>query len=527
MKRRIMILGAGTMQLPAIRAARRLGLEVIVADAVESAPGVELADRFVHVDLKDVSGLIAAAREIAAKGGLDAVFTAGTDFSASVSAVAADLGLSATSPAAAHLATDKVRMRERLAEAGINVPRFAELDQAAIASSDRARLDAIGYPAVVKPVDSMGARGVVRVENAAEAYARAAEAVEFSRSGRVIIEEFIGGDEFSVDALVWEADVQITGVADRHICYPPYFIEVGHTLPTALPEAERVKLEQTFVEAIRVLGIGPGAAKGDIKLWNGRVYVGEIAARLSGGYMSGWTYPFATGVPLTEYGIRIALGEPAPRVRVRYSRTSAERALLSIPGLIQEYLGISRAQAVSGVETIFVTRSRGDRVTFPRNNVEKAANVIAVRDSRSAATEAAQAAISRLIVRLCPDEDETDRFLLAPANEAVAGGRNAAYHAYSWADEIASVQAWSGALKKLRIADSVLRVWIPGDHRTVDWSYRTARESVSLVSSIANTRIDMIEDRSKLTDQDRLVSRCLARGGAQGLLYAVDVMRAG
>ena len=46
------------------------------------------------------------------------------------------------------------------------------------------------------------------------------------------MEEYLEGPEFSLDALVYNGEVEIYGIADRHIFFPPYFIEMGHTLPS-------------------------------------------------------------------------------------------------------------------------------------------------------------------------------------------------------------------------------------------------------------------------------------------------------
>ena len=120
----VFILGAGVMQLPAIRTAKDLGWTVVVADANAAAPGAELADRFLNVDLKDREGLAASARGIREEFGLDGVFTAGTDFSASVAYVAGELGLPGIPLSAALRASDKLEMRAAFAAAGVPSPRF-------------------------------------------------------------------------------------------------------------------------------------------------------------------------------------------------------------------------------------------------------------------------------------------------------------------------------------------------------------------------------------------------------------------
>ncbi len=56
-------------------------------------------------------------------------------------------------------------------------------------------------------------------------------------------------------------------------------------------------------QGIRALGITIGCAKGDIKITPKGAMMGELAARLSGGFMSAYTYPYATGVNLIRASI--------------------------------------------------------------------------------------------------------------------------------------------------------------------------------------------------------------------------------
>ena len=123
----ILILGAGIMQLPAIKLARREGWRVYVADRDPQAPGCSLADRFLAVDLKDREGMAAAAADLKEKSGLDGVFTAGTDFSLTVAWVAKRLRLPGISPEAALRASNKGLMRQAFQHSGVPIPKFREL----------------------------------------------------------------------------------------------------------------------------------------------------------------------------------------------------------------------------------------------------------------------------------------------------------------------------------------------------------------------------------------------------------------
>ena len=412
-QRAILILGGGTMQIPALQAARGLGLQVHMADGNASCPGRADADVFHHVDLRDREGLLASARQIDRLAG---VFTAGTDFSSSVAWVAQALGLPGIPYETSLDATDKGRMRRRLESGGVPIPQYTVVRQneSADRAMDRCRRT-FSLPVVCKPVDNMGARGVRQVDRWDELTPAVAAARETSVGGDVIVEERIPGREFSLDALVIDGRIEVTGVADRHVFFPPWFVELGHTIPTALDARRQAILEATFRDAIRALGINRGAAKGDVFLVEEqdgpRAVVGEIAARLSGGYMSGWTYPRATGIPLTELAIRIAIGEnPAPEhFRPRRQRVSAERAVISAPGRVERV--VVPDDALQPEEALFLRCAPGDRVAPPTNNVEKVANVITVADSRTAAEDRAQQLIGQVEVHLTPGDPESDRFM--------------------------------------------------------------------------------------------------------------------
>lgn len=405
----IMILGAGVMQLPAYEAAIKNNWTVIAADGNAQAPCRVKADLFLHIDLKDRIGLADAALEIKEEMNLQGVFTCGTDFSNSVAWIAEKLNLPGINYQTALDCTDKYRMRQRFFENKIPSPGFCELSIDMDFPKEVSKLE---YPLVVKPVDNMGGRGVITVPDKNYLDTAVREAIKYSRTGRAIAEEFMDGDEYSIDSLVLSKDeIIITGFADRHIYYPPCFIEMGHTLPSKLASRETEELFSVFKDAVKALGITSGAAKGDVKLTSKGVMIGEIAARLSGGYMSGWTYPYASGVSLVEEGMKIALGMIPVKIEETLNRTSSERAYISIPGVIENLEGIEEAHEAEEIKDIFILAEEGERVQFPLNNVMKCGNVIAVAESRELALAASERAVSNIRIDLKTADSETQAFL--------------------------------------------------------------------------------------------------------------------
>jgi len=408
-KQKILILGAGVMQGPALSIAAEMGLETVAADANGEAECIPLASRFEKVDLKDREGIAALALSLKENGGLSGILTAGTDFSGSVAWAAEKAGLPGIPFESAIDASDKGRMRKRFREAGVPSPEFIVMEALPKPGSALP----FPWPVVVKPVDNMGARGCRRVDNDTELEAAVTDALKFSRSGKVIIEEYMEGPEFSVDALVYNGEITICGFADRHIFFPPYFIEMGHTMPSSQDECTIHALLDAFSLGVKALGITNGAAKGDIKLTSRGPMIGEIAARLSGGYMSGWTYPYSSGVLPTRGAIEIALGKKPTCLKPEWNHTSAERAFISIPGKVLSITGIEKAKVMPCIKNVFTRIKPGSLVSFPDNNVTKCGNIISAAANRDEAINAAESAARSILIRLDSPNKATEAFLSA------------------------------------------------------------------------------------------------------------------
>ena len=527
----ILILGAGLMQRPSIEAARELGYRALVVDANPAAVCVPFADRFEQVDLKDRGALAELALSLGDS--LAAVFTAGTDFSASVSYVAEKCGLRAHPFQAALNASDKTLMRECFVKAGVPSPSFVKVGRGDIAAYLKQGLDKMSFPKVVKPADNMGARGCRLIRSADEFLHSVEVAVSYSRTGKAILEDFMEGPEFSIDALLYDGALTITGFADRHIFYSPYFIEMGHTLPSVFDEDKKKELVATFAKGIASLGLTCGAAKADIKYTSSGPMVGEIAARLSGGYMSGWTFPYASGLNLTKEAMCIALGDrpsvleesrvpldvgcdlPFKVYDIPCRRTSAERAWISIPGQVTEVLAVDRAEAEPYVRNVMPRLGVGDRVDFPRNNVEKCGNVIAVSERHELAVQAAEQAVSSIILRLKPDGRETDSFLAGTEQFCEKGFPPDAFELAEEDEKI--VFDYAGRIGRIEKDCPCAKIddggFLKVAENSRDYNHRSLLATLELFDRMCPDHPEF--DAGKFF-------RTAIRGGLQGLLYMRD-----
>ena len=521
----ILILGASLLQKPAILSAKELGCKVFVVDANPKALCVSLADVFEQIDLKDEEKLLSYAKQIHKTEGLSGVFTAGTDFSKSVAYITENLGLPGHSYQSACNASDKALMRSCFKKHKVNSPNFivlTENDLPKIQNDCKNFLLSNGFSLneslVIKPCDNMGARGCKKIENIDdnENFIEAVkDSIKNSRSGRAILEEFMDGKEFSIDALVYKNELLITGFADRHIFYPPYFIEMGHTMPTDLLYPDFLDVVSEFAKGVKSLGLTCGAAKGDVKLTSKGVMIGEIAARLSGGYMSGWTFPYSSDINLTKQGILLALGEKLnicnSQVEVlqkssifkntylikncKIPKVCAERAWISIPGKVKKIFGIPEVLDKNSVlKDVFIRCNEGDDVKFPVNNVEKCGNIITLSENREDAIQEGENIIKNIVLRLEQKNPITQEFLEQDLQTEFPPS------AFNIDFDFENIEKMNS-----KIEVSSLR----------DWNYRTIKDTVELFEKITNCKVSEVHNPKKFW-------KYLLRGGIQGALYFYD-----
>ena len=380
----VMIIGAGVFQSVAIQQAKDLGLKVLATDFDPSAPGMKIADYRGIVSTRDIEATVAFAVEFNKKHKIDGVLTVGTDVSQTVAGVAQALGLVGVSPESAVRATNKARMRECFWKNGVPAPKWREAfsyEDAETAAQE------LGLPVVCKPVDNMGARGVRKIEKIDDLKSAFENALANSSVNAVVVEEYMQGPELSVDTLVYNGQVHLLTIADRHIEREPYFVEEGHTVPSIISDEVKQQVFEVMKKGVKAVGIKNGASKADMKLTKDGPKIGEITARLSGGYHSQFTDPLATGMKSIKAAIDIALGFELDKADVTPVRTytACERAVIPEPGRVKEIQGLDLLDEIQGFEKLFLHVKVGDVVEPVISNMGKAANFICTGKTREEA----------------------------------------------------------------------------------------------------------------------------------------------
>lgn len=234
----LLFLGASVSQLPSIRYARQRGYRVVAVDGDPNAVAAAYADSFANVDFSNVDRVA----EVGARHRVDGVLAISSDRAVVPAAgVAAALGLPGIGIDVAVGMTDKATMRSRLDAAGVPQPRHTVLTAGA---DIEAAFAEVGAPAVLKPADSGGQRGVFLVEDATEVSVYLHEALALSRNGRAMLEEYIPGTELNGLFVVRSGEPKLLTLSDR-LRPPGVGFGVGwiHSFPSALGSARSSRLK--------------------------------------------------------------------------------------------------------------------------------------------------------------------------------------------------------------------------------------------------------------------------------------------
>jgi biotin carboxylase len=397
----VLFVGAGRHQRRAIRRAKELGLRVAAIDRNREAPGFADADLAEQVDFADVDLAVAAARRMRP----DGVLAVASDRAVPVAAsIAEELGLPGIGSEPARCATNKVAMRRRLGGLGVPQPRSAAvrtLDDAPTALAE------IGVPAVLKPSDSAGQRGLSLVRSEQELEGALTAALAESTNGEAIVESFHAGAEVNCLAVARGGEVTVLTLSDRMRPDSRGFgVCLAHVYPASLDGGAALEAERVARAAVRAVGLVDSVAYPQLLVSPDGVRLVEIAARVPAGLMDEVSR-IGIGVDLVEIALLQAPGEPVPDELLRSAerRPLAIRFLTAEPGplpvgVVRSVNGLDRSLAAPGVVGVDSYIVPGETIRAPLRDGDRRGYVIAIGDSGDDALAHADAAAALVHVEV-------------------------------------------------------------------------------------------------------------------------------
>ncbi len=348
--RRLLVLGGGRHQTALIRRAEARGIATVVADYYPDAPGKAHATFPTDTDALDIDANIAIAEEY----GVSGVITTGTDMAVvTMARVAAALDLPCyLSAEAAVAATHKEAMAQAFATAGVRRARLVTVNAADDAAEAAERIE---FPVVVKPADSQGQRGTTKVDDRGEITAAVALALDSSREGTAVIEEFATGFEVTASAWVDSGTVHILTLADRVTYNPPpaIGIAVQHVFPSLRAKGMLEEIESQSRAVAGAYGMQQGPLYIQMLLTPGGIIVVEAGARVGGGHEAS-LIPLVTGVDVTDRLIDLALDGACAPAAYDYADTIDQthalvNFLVARPGKVASLEGFAALRAEGAI----------------------------------------------------------------------------------------------------------------------------------------------------------------------------------
>lgn len=378
--KRILMLGGSMQQIPAIRQAKAMGHYVITCDYTPENPGHKYADEFYNVSTTDLEGVFLLAKRLK----IDGIVAYASDPAAPTAAyVSEKLGLPGNPFESVKLLTEKDLFREFLKEHGFNTPEACGYSTYEDAIAD---IDRFQFPVMVKPVDSSGSKGVVKVYEKSGIEEAVKEALSYSRGRRFIVEEFIekkgyqiSGDGFSIDGkLVFTSygNELYSGKGTRE------YVALGEFWPSLLTEEQKQKVDDELQRLITALDMKTCAYNIEVILDKNDIpYVLELGPRNGGSYIP-QLIQYATGVDLIDYTIRGALGESCEGLKMTPTKGvwSNYMILSKQTGIFKE-LQFDEDFKRNNLLDVYCTANVGDEVHVYQNTTHSMGTILFKTDT--------------------------------------------------------------------------------------------------------------------------------------------------
>lgn len=312
-KKSIMVFGVGELQESIIKRAKAMGLFVVGIDPCAEACCRNAVDAFEIVGGQDYEGTLAVAK----KYNISAVVTAATDKPLVMMArVANELGLRFFSEDTAIWSTDKFQMKQRFIEGGIPCAKGRLISKVE-------EVKDFYFPVIVKPRDNSGSRGVIYCNSTEELEKAMNEALQYSRMDTVLVEEFIEGQEYSIESLHYDGKSEVIQFTEKTTTEFPYNVELGHKQPANLSEEQKEEIRKIISNIAECMKFENCPSHTELKINKRGIFIIETSPRLGGDYITSTLVPLSTGINIEDQLLNIALNNKVDLSTGRVNKASA------------------------------------------------------------------------------------------------------------------------------------------------------------------------------------------------------------
>ena len=394
-----MIIGAGREQVAAYERAKEMGLRIIGTDMDKNAPAFQLSDFQLICSTRDVEKTLCEVIKFSKNHSIDGVMTVANDVPYTVARVAEHLGVPGIDSKIAYLTSNKILMKNKFIDKKVATPDFYVCETY---NDFISNLENIKFPAILKPSDGRGSRGVFYLEKGINLKWAWENSLSNSENKKMLLEKYIVGPQLSVEGLVINSKFHPIAFADRNYDNmeqtKPYIVEDGGCIPSKFDDKILDNIALIMDKAAMALGINWGPFKGDIVLSKNGPIIIEIAARLSGNYLATHHIPFAYGVDLVGAMIKLSLNIPIEltTIRPKYKKFLGVRYFFPPIGKIKDIVGIEIIRQKNYLRYLDVYLKPGDFQKDITNHTGRAGTIICESDTYQGAIENVEKAVKSI-----------------------------------------------------------------------------------------------------------------------------------
>lgn len=308
--KKLLILGAMQMHIPLLKRAKERGIYTITCDYIPENEGHIYADEAHFDSTTDFEAVLKLASDL----NVDGIMTFNSDPAALTAAyVGEQLGLPNSGFDAVKIMSEKDLFRDFLAANSFNCPKhssYTSLEELNI------ELPGFKFPVVIKPVDSSGSKGVTVVYSVDDVEIVFNRAIAYSRSKRVIVEEYISlkGNQFHGDGMIIDGKLSYCCLGDHHFnASINNIVPISTTFPSSHTEDEVLAVQSEVDRFIQAVGFKQGGINIEARIaQDGKVYLIEVGAR-NGGNFTPIVIQHATGYNFIDVALSLSLGLPVEK----------------------------------------------------------------------------------------------------------------------------------------------------------------------------------------------------------------------
>ena len=310
-----------------------------------------------------------------------------------VNKIAAHFGLRGESYEAALRSRLKDLGRMAYDSAGILNTKYAiinNLDEALGAA------EKIGYPIVLKPTDGGGSEHVTLVKDSTELTTAmkallAYEKTSFNFKMRQVflIEEFITGQEFSVELFIIDKQIKFGSVTEKISSPLPYFVEIGHIVPTSVYIDKTAEIIETAFKAVLALGFSNGPFHVELRLSPKGTIIMETNGRVAGGLIASDLIINAFGVNIFDSFIQYLLDRPFDMTPTKKEASCIANLTANKDGKVIAIEGVEELGQYKNIVKCNLKVKVGDNVRLARDGADRLGYVISVAKTPAEAKKSA------------------------------------------------------------------------------------------------------------------------------------------